>query len=200
MQIINIEQGSKEWFDIRQCKMTASHAQAIGNIGKGLDTYILDLMAEHYSSEDKEQISTKDTERGNELEPIARDIYELETGNKVSKVGFIEYNEYVGCSPDGLIGEDGIWECKAPDDKTYFRILLNKEEEIDTKYIWQIQMEMLITGRKWTDLTFYNPNFKQRTIIFRILPDKEKFEALLKGFDVGQAKILEIKNKLNVSQ
>jgi len=192
----NIEQGSPEWFEIRKGKLTASHAQAIGNCGKGLDTYIVEMMAEFYSSGEKEQFSNKHTERGEELEPIARDIYQLETGNDVVEVGFVEYNEFVGCSPDGLIGEDGGIEIKAIDDVGYFKYLLNGESEIDTKYLWQVQMNLLITGRKWWDFVAYNPNYKKTMCIFRITPDKEKFEALKKGFKIGEAKILEIKNKI----
>ena len=58
----NIEQGSDDWFAIRKGKLTASHAQAIGNIGKGLDTYINELMSEYYSSGEKEQFTNKHTE------------------------------------------------------------------------------------------------------------------------------------------
>lgn len=192
----NIEQGSEEWFAIRKGKMTASHAQAIGNNGKGLDTYILELMADFYSSGEKEQFSNKHTERGEELEPVARQIYELETGNEVKQVGFIEHNPNVGCSPDGLVGEDGGIEIKAIDDVGYFKYLLNGEKEIDSKYVWQVQMNLLITGRKWWDFIAYNPNYKKSMCIFRITPDKDKFEALEKGFEIGRAKILEIENKI----
>jgi len=43
--------------------MTASHATAIGNNGKGLETYILEMMAESFSSAEKEQYSNEHTER-----------------------------------------------------------------------------------------------------------------------------------------
>lgn len=79
MKIIKeIEQQSPEWFKIREGKMTASHAQAIGNAGKGLETYVYDLVAEEYSSAEKEHFTNEHTERGNELEEVARGIYELE--------------------------------------------------------------------------------------------------------------------------
>lgn len=197
MQIHNVEQGTDEWFAVRKGKMTASHAQAIGNNGKGLETYITELMAEYFSSGEKEQYSNKHTERGNELEPIARHIYELETGQTIEKVGFVEYNEFVGCSPDGLIREDGGWECKSIDDVKYFKHLMNGESEIDSSYLWQIQMNLLITGRKYWILTVYNPNFKKSMCNYRIEPDKEKQDALLKGFEIGTKKILEIKQKIN---
>ena len=196
MQIHNVEQGTDEWFVIRKGKMTASHAQAIGNNGKGLETYITELMAEYYSSGEKEQYSNKHTDRGNELEPIARDIYELETGQTIEKVGFVEYNEFVGCSPDGFISEDGEWECKSIDDVKYFKHLMNGESEIDSAHLWQIQMCLLITGRKYWILTIYNPNFKKSMCNYRIEPDKEKQEALLRGLEIGTNKILEIKQKI----
>lgn len=196
MKINNCEQGSEEWFECRKGRLTGSHAQAIGNQGKGLDTYITELMAQYYSSGEKEQFTSKHTERGNELEPIARDIYSLETGNQVEQVGFCEYNDYVGVSPDGLVGDDGLIEIKSIDDTGYFKYLLNGESEIDSKYIWQIQMQLLVTDRKWCDFVAYNPNFKKSMFIHRITPDLEKFEALKKGFEIGQTKILEIKNKI----
>lgn len=193
----DVEQGSPEWFEVRKGKMTASKATAIGNYGKGLETYIIEMMAESMSSGEKDGFKSKDTERGNLYEPIARKVYALETGLDVRQVGFIEYNEFVGCSPDGLMDlEDGGLEIKCPDDTKYFKYLLNGEEEIDSGYIWQIQMNLLITGRKWWDLVIYNPNYSKSMLIYRILPDQEKFKELLVGFKKGAEKIIEIKEKI----
>lgn len=197
MEIKNFEQGTPEWFNCRKGKMTASHAQAIGNAGKGLDTYIHEMMAEYYSSGEKEHFGSKDTDRGNELEPIARQIYELENDVTVEEVGFMQYNELVGASPDGLIGEDGGWECKSPNDKEYLHYLLEGLDAVDSKYLWQVQMNLLVSGRKWWDLSIYNPNFKKSMVTFRILPDQEKFEALEKGFEKGREMINNIKKIIN---
>ncbi len=191
----DIIQGSPEWFVLRDLKLTASKAQAIGNCGKGLETLVDTLLAEHYSSADKIHFTSKDTERGNELEPIAREIYELETGNNVTKVGFVELNEYIGCSPDGLIDEEGGWECKSPDDLNHFRMIKNGFSEVDKAYLWQVQMNLLITNRKWWDLSFYNPNFKKNLITFRIEPDTKMFESLKEGLKIG---VELIKNNLNL--
>ncbi len=195
MKIHEIEQQSPEWFNVRKLKATASHATAIGNCGKGLDTYVLEIVAEYLSSADKEQFSNKHTDRGNELEPQARAIYELTTGKDVKQVGFIEHNDYVGCSPDGLIDDDGGLEIKCIDDVGYLKMLLG--EEISSDYQWQIQMNLLITGRKWWDFVAYNPNFKQSIIIKRVVPDKDKQEKLSNGFILAENKIKEILNKLN---
>ena len=185
----DIIQQSEEWYKIRRGKITASHATAIANCGKGLDSYILEIMADYFSCAEKEQFSNKHTERGNKLEPIARSIYEIETGNTVKQVGFIEYNDYVGCSPDGLVGDDGGIEIKCPDDKEYFKLLLEKEGAISSDYMWQVQMNLLITERKWWDLIFYNPNYKQTIIVFRVYPDEEAHKKLKQGFIIAEKKI-----------
>lgn len=192
----DITQGSDEWHAIRRGKMTASNAQAIGNNGKGLETYILDIMSELHSSAEKENYTNEDMERGHELEDQARQLYELQKGAKIEQVGFIEQDEHVGCSPDGLIGEDGGIETKCPKDREHFKIILYGKKAIESKYLWQVQMNLMITGRKWWDLVYYNPNFKNSLIIFRIEPDSVKHEKLKLGIEAGKIKIKEITNKL----
>lgn len=186
-------QGSPEWFEIRVGKVTASHAQAIGNNGKGLDTYLLEVVSEMFSSAQKDQYSNEHTERGNELEPLARSMYELQENVEVEEIGFAEYNDFVGCSPDGLVGDDGMIEIKCPDDKTYFNLLMN--ENIDSSYIWQCQMNLLILEKKWCDLIFYNPNFEKSMKIFRLKPDKEMFSRLKEGFAKAEKEIIRMISK-----
>lgn len=200
MKIYNIEQGTSEWLELRKGKMTASHAQAIGNNGKGLDTYILDMMAESFSSGEYENYTNQHIDRGNELEEQARIIYELQTEQTVEQIGFVEYNEYSGCSPDGLIGKNGLIEIKCLSDKKHFRLILNGVKEIDSSYIWQMQMQMLVTGRKWVDFVAYNPNFEKSLVIHRIEADLEIHEKLKKGIDAGIEKIKQIKNQLTPKQ
>jgi len=197
MKVHNCEQQSPEWFEIRKGKMTASHAQAIGNCGKGLGTYIIDLMSSYYSSGENDNYTNKHMERGNELEPIARDMYELETGNTVVEVGFVEIDEYTGYSPDGLVEKEGGNEYKSEDDKAHFEMILNGEKAINSKYIWQVQMCLFLSKRKWWDLSFYNPNFECSLITFRIYPDKEKFEKLKEGLKKGKEMIKEIHKSIN---
>jgi hypothetical protein len=190
----DIPQGSPEWFEIRNRKMTASHAQAIGNSGKGLESYIIDKMAAVYSCAETESISNKDTERGIELEQYSREMYELETGLAVEQVAFIEMDEYTGCSPDGLVGEDGGVEIKCLNDTNHFRLILGGE--IDSKYMWQIQMSLLVTGRTWWDYVSYNPNYKQSLIIRRITKDEAYHNSLGIGISNGKKMIDAIIKKL----
>jgi putative phage-type endonuclease len=195
MIIHDIKQRSDEWFAIKRGKMGASHAQAIASQGKGLETYLIELMSEYYSIAPKENYTNEHIERGNELEAQARAIYELETGNEVEEVGFIELDEYVGCSPDGLVGEDGLIEIKCPSDKVYFQYLLDRK--IDTGYMWQMQMQMLICQRKWCDYVCYNPNFEKSIVIARVIPSIEEFAKLEKGFEIARARIDEISKTIS---
>jgi len=195
MKIHNVEQSGPEWHALRKGRMTGSHAQEIGNGGKGLDTYILTLMARYYSSGEEETYSNPHMDRGNELEPQARAMFELEYNETVEQVGFIEIDEHVGCSPDGLIGEDGGVEIKCHDDKKHFELAVGGS--IDSKYLWQIQMNMYCTGRKWWYYVAYNPNFTKSLIVHKIEANtpigkhEKPFESLAKGLERGKKLINE---------
>lgn len=191
LQIINVDQGSDEWFELRAARLTASHAQAIAANGAGLKTYVRIKMSEYYSCAEKEYFSNADTERGNALENEAGLLYAWENDVEVSKVGFVVYNDYVGCSPDLLVNDNGLAEIKCPADKTYFNYLMDKK--IDSKYMWQMQAQLLICGKEWCDYVVYNPNFETNIVVQRVFPDKDKFEKLEKGFESGQKMIEEIK-------
>jgi len=184
----DIIQQSPEWFELKKCKMSASHATAIGNCGKGLETYIRSLVKELII--ERQSYTNKDIERGNELEPIARLTYEFETGCTVKQIGFITYSDYVGCSPDGLVNNDGGIELKARNDDIHFGLLLG--DSVDSSTVWQMNMCMLVTGRGWWDFGSYNPNFKQSLFIKRFYADESKFSALLKGFEIGERMIKEL--------
>jgi putative phage-type endonuclease len=200
MKIHNCEQKSPEWYALRlQYPLTASEAQAIGNNGKGLETLCMEKLAEKYSSADKELYTNKDLERGVDLEAEARSLYELETGNEVEVVGFVtneKVSKIAGASPDGLVGKDGNLEIKAFADTKHFKMAVEFQKtgdfEIESQYIWQMQMQMLITGRKWTDFVAFNPNFKQSLLVKRVLPDKEMQTKIKDGLKKGEKIINEI--------
>lgn len=192
----DIIQQTPDWFAIKAGKMSASHATAIGNCGKGLETYCRSIVREMIIP--KENYTNKDMERGNELEPIGRLTYEFENSCIVKQIGFITYSDRVGCSPDGLVNHDGGIELKARNDDIHLGLLLG--DSVDSSTVWQMNMCMLITGREWWDFGSYNPNFKQSLFIQRFYPDKVKFEALLKGFHLGNKMIEELLNNPNIQK
>jgi len=194
--INNIEQYSDEWWALRAGRLTASNAQCISANGKGLETYAYNILAEKYSN-NHESYTSPEMQRGTELEPLAREEYEIQTLEEVKEVGLITDGDYVSCSPDGLIGEDGGLEIKCLNKTKHFKIMVNGEKEIESKYIWQVQMSLLISKRKWWDLVFYHPDFEKKLIIFRQYPDLEKQEKLKIGIEKGIKLINEIEKKLN---
>lgn len=197
MKIHTCEQRTKEWYQIRKGKMTASNAAAIAANGKGLETYIYALMAEKYSSGTEEGWTSTDMQRGIDQESQARMTYEIEY-DSVTEVGFVEMDEHVGCSPDGLVGEDGGIEIKCVNDANFFKLLVDGEKAADQKYMWQVQMCLLVTERKWWDLIFYSTNFEKNMVVFRIMPDKKKQVKLLEGIEKGKQMIKEIEEKLSI--
>ena len=193
MKVYNFEQRTDEWYAIRRAKMTASNAGIIATNGKGLKTYIYSLMSDYYSNAEKEHYVNADMQRGIDLEPEAKIEFEFYTGLEVKEVGFIEHNEHVGVSPDGLIGNDGLIEIKCPKDEVYFKLLLNGE--IKSEYLWQMQMQMLVSERKYCYFVSYNPNFDQSLFIKKIERDEEMIAKLQKGIDDGTKLIKQIITK-----
>lgn len=183
MEIYNFDQYSPEWWEIREKRMTASHAQAIGACGKGLYTYINKKISSYFSNAEPVAYKNKAMERGNELEDSAATLYSFEHGIDVKKIGFACYSDYVGASPDRLADKDGLAEIKCPEDHVYFQLLM--DSKIDSKYIWQMQMQMLVCEKKWCDYVVYNPNFDKSLFVERVFPDKEKVAKLKDGFVAG---------------
>lgn len=200
-KIHNVKQGSEEWFKLREdYPLTASEAQAIGNNGKGLETLCYEILSKKYSNGDKEKLTNKDLERGIELEPLARQIYELRNDCRVIEVGFVTDDEIStkgGASPDGdVLDTDGLVEFKAFADQKHFEAICEQKEtgtfKIEPKYEWQMQQQMLFTGKKWVDFVAYNPNYKESLLTRRVNIDIEKQEAIRKGLKIGEELLLKI--------
>jgi exodeoxyribonuclease (lambda-induced) len=98
----------------------------------------------------------KYTERGHDLEPIAIEAYELETFNKVIRVGLVEMNEWCVCSPDGFIGNDTLIQVKNPIFSTQWDYL--EDKQVPTDYYKQMQFELMTCERKKNIFYSYHPN------------------------------------------
>ena len=187
----SIDQRSDEWYRIRKWKMTASNAQAVWNRGKWLDTYVDEIVSEMYSSANPEQYTNKYIENGIDLESHARELYELETWNTVKEVCFVELDDYSGCSPDGLILDDGWLEIKCLKNSKHFEIICKWIEAVESQYIWQVQMNLYVTDRKWWDLVFFNPNYEESLVIIRIYRDEDKISQIKEWIEIWKKKIQE---------
>lgn len=191
MQVHNFEQHTEEWYNIRLGKLTASHASTIATAGKGLETLCFDLAAEILTKKKKDTYSNAAMEHGNELENQARTLFELQTGYDVEQVGFVEEDEFCGCSPDGFILDrtSGI-EIKCPQDNTFAKYLF--DGEIKPEYYAQMQMQMMLTGATYWYYVVFNPNFDEQIIIKKVDADADFQTKLRLGIDKGKARIKEI--------
>jgi len=188
------KQLEEAWFAFKLGKFSASDAQAIATNGVGLTTLVYEKAAEVLTGKFKESYTNEDIERGILLEESARSAYELETANAVQKVGAIEMSEFVMCSPDGLVGDDGLMEIKNPNAANFVKFMYTGK--IESKYEWQIQAQMLISNRKWVDFVVHNIDFPQPIIITRVERDEAKAEKLMEGFESAVKQLQEILAKV----
>jgi putative phage-type endonuclease len=110
---------------------------------------------------------------GTEVEPFAREAYEMETGNVVTEAGFIQHPEFafVGASPDGLIGIDGGLEMKCP--KSSAVHLERFIQGVPDEYRPQIQGCMWVTGRAWWDFVSYDPRMPETHRLLKIRVNRD---------------------------
>ena len=179
MEIIDCDQGTEEWLQARLGFVTASNFATVRSKGSGRDTYMWRLAGERDSGElAPKSYTNSNMKRGNELEAEAREFYECNRLRQVEQVGFVQRDNDVGGSPDGLVGEDGIIEIKCPLNATHLKTI--RYGKMDTKYIPQVQGLLWITGRQWCDFISYAPSATTPMFVIRIERDA-KYIAELAG-------------------
>ncbi len=193
MQIHNFEQHSEEWYSIRCGRFTASKADTIAVAGTGLETLCFNIVAEKLTGRKEETFKSAAMEQGNELEAVARTLFEMKTGYTVEEVGFVEIDDLEGSSPDGLIhiGDEltGV-EFKCPQDNTFAKLLFDRK--IKPEYYAQMQMQMRHTGANRWFYCVYNPHFSEEMVIIEVARDEAFQEKLGKGLAKGRARVVEI--------
>lgn len=199
----DIIQRSSEWFAIKAGKFSGSDFDALmpssrqgpNDWNKTQLDIIYRVAAERMTGLAKEQSwDSKPVAWGRETEAEARAAYEMETGNEVEQVGFIELNDWIGCSPDGLIGDDGYFEAKCPNSDTHLRYSINPHE-LEENYGWQVQGGLWISGRTWAHLVSYDPRFKdekKQIVIWSITRDEEAISRLSARINLAIEKAKEI--------
>jgi putative phage-type endonuclease len=143
-----MEQRTSAWFDARKGRITASSVGAI----LGLAPYatradVMRRMVREALSAANEFDGNIATKYGVNNESGALIEFEMETGQTVTPVGFVTREDWGGCSPDGLIGDEYGLEIKCPfslrkDDAPQFKTLADQPH-----YFAQVQFSLWITGR-----------------------------------------------------
>lgn len=162
MKILELEQGSPEWFEARCGLPTASNFSKIitatGKPSTQAKTYMNSLIAESVTGASEPLEKTEWMIRGTEMEEEARDWFAMHQGKEVRQVGMIlNDDETMGCSPDGLVSEKIGLEIKCPKASTHVGYLLGKK--MPSTYMAQVHGSMYVSGMsKWMFVS-YHPGF-----------------------------------------
>lgn len=163
MTFYDVKQGEEDWVKLRLGMPTASDFDKIMTpakmqLSKSADKLIARLIGERYSPylpERAETFSSRAMQWGQQTEEEARRFYAMERNCTVTNGGFcVSEDGRLGCSPDGLIGDDGCLELKCPESGTHVAWLI--EGGVPAEYLPQVHGQLIVTGRKWIDFMSYS--------------------------------------------
>lgn len=189
----DIVQRTDEWRQAKLGKFSGSDFHVMLGASQTKQDYLWGKYSEiKYQDTDKEEYQSLYMERGTILEPEARRVYNLINDVVVQEIGLVEddgeFEGYAVCSPDGLVGDDGIIEIKcliAKYHEQYTNPASKKFEYIKPEYKTQVQYNLLITGRQFCDFVYYHP--RGGIHIIRIERDEEYINKIKEALREGIA-------------
>lgn len=185
--VVACAQRSPAWFAARAGLLTASEAAAmLAQPKKGADESVgrtslrLRLALESLTGVplDDTPFQSGYMRRGLEREADAVWAYEARTGAIVQPVGFLRHESLpIGCSPDGLVDEEGGVEVKCPKYTTHYDYL--QKGKLPSEYVAQVTHSLLVSGLAWWDFVSYCPEFPApaRLFVVRVCRDDVKLHA-----------------------
>lgn len=218
-----IEQRSSEWFDARAGRITASRmcdvmaftagegewksgprkGQAkVATPLKARTDYIRQLATERHTGLVKNQVKAAALAWGQEIEPEAQSAYEVARGVLVNAAGFVLHPlyDFIGASPDFLVGQEGGGEIKCPYSRdTHMDTLL---DGLPPEHIEQIQGGLWVTGRQWWDFVSFQPDFPESTRIYiqRVERDEDYIAKLAEACISLESEVQAILEKLQTQE
>lgn len=170
VEIIDVEQGSPEWFEVKLGIPSASRFADIMAAGEGKmrTRYLRELAGEIITGRPAETFKSVAMARGNEMEAEARDHYARTKFADLRRVGFVKnagLMKYamVGASPDALIGDDGGLEIKTMIPALMIE-LLDKGATMPMEHRAQVHGNIWVCERSWWDLKIYYPRMPDFTV------------------------------------
>jgi YqaJ-like viral recombinase domain len=194
-------QGSEIW---KQARMAIPTASSFGEIltptgkpttGAKRPNYMNRLLAEWLTGKPTETYCNDTMLRGIELEPEARDSYAFIKDCDTVEVGlvYLDDRKLISCSPDAMVGDNGLWENKCPLAHTHVAYLL--KQELPTKYIPQVQGQMWVCDSEWCDFQSHHPDMEP--MIKRVYRDESYIRELKKAVDNFVDEMLEKREQLS---
>jgi putative phage-type endonuclease len=174
MKIINVEQGSQEWLDLRRKCITATDASIIN--GTNHFTTPLELWERKLGLRPEIEVTEKMLE-GQRLEPIARDILNMKTGHAFKPCVVIsEKYPYIMASLDGL-SECSQYICELKCGKSAHAQAL--KGIIPAYYFCQCQHALFCTDAKKCYYQTMDEEDEIETVVIEVLPDQEYVDILI---------------------
>jgi hypothetical protein len=205
IEVFDCAQYSPEWFDCRKGIPTASefhkllmNGQKKGEASKTRRRYMLDLIGERMTGQPRETFSSKHMERGKVMEAEAADFYEAFIANdEVSTIGFIRRDKRSGCSPDRLVGSNGMLQIKTMLPPLLLDLHLTTKPDEYTEHDCQLYGELWVAEREWTDLLVYWPGIKP--FIRRVYRDEAKIKSIELGVELFHNEMEEVMTQLEAA-
>lgn len=196
MKIINVEQGSHEWDNIRLWKITWTKLKQV--MMKNNLWLIDELIAEKLTAENKEITTSKAMDRWTDEEPYARKAYEEFTWVKVDEVWFCLSDEFdfVWLSPDWLIKQDwkyAKWvEIKCPNSAKHIEYI--RINRIPNEYKYQVY-HYFIVNEEMEELDFVS--YDKRVLAKPLNIVNIKREDILQELEETKKDLIKFKEKLD---
>lgn len=153
---VNVEQRTPEWIQYRLGKITGTRLKEV--LRADNLPLLYEMIGEIVSKQIEEIPVNKAMQRGVDLEPIVRQMYQDKFGEIVDEVGFClsDENDYLALSPDGFtLDRKGAIEIKCPSTKTHIKYIL--DDRIPTEYLPQVCMYFIVnTELEWLDFVTYD--------------------------------------------
>lgn len=180
MKVFTCPQYSVQWWELRCGIPTGSSFDRIltptGKRSAQAEEYMAELAGDivcqtpNFFSTRGARVGTPEMEAGRAAEPHARRWYSVERDLDVREVGFcLSDDGMYGCSPDALVGDDGVLELKCPLPKTQMKYLMKGASCLPTEYKPQVHGHLIVTCRPWVDFMSYVPGLQ--CVLVRVEPD-----------------------------
>lgn len=212
--LTQFKQKSEEWHQQRLGKITGSCIHKLLGTPAAAEKYYCDkaneIIIQDRCDRDKIEKLPIHMERGEIWEDIARKTYKIEKdfnneNVNVEEVGLVQLSDYVVCSPDGLVNDDGLIEIKVHDSNLFLWHVVDIEKRgidaIPKNYYQQIQFNLYVLGRKWCDYVLYNPQHdameRLRIFIRRVEIDYDLHKRISQIIEEAPQKINEYIERYN---
>jgi len=159
MKHYKIQQGGAEWHQRRLGIPTSSRFPRIITRKKRqpssqAEDFMFTLLGERMTGEPADLFQNYAMQRGQELEDDAFRAYEDEHGPTEPGGFFVTDQDHIGCSPDRLVGAEGLLEIKCPLPGTMVRAAILGDAAED--HMTQIQGQLWLTERQWVDVFHFH--------------------------------------------